>query len=608
MIRFFLDLHSYCQNDAAERKCLTGIFLALILTPKSKIHMEILLDLPLTSNGDNCIAAVYRLLVELKVPVTKLGLSQYLQEHPDYPSLLSISDVLKEYKVNNVSFRTNIVELQKFTAPLLIQFQATKNEHYQTFKIIREISNGRFLVQDEVYKKGQWLDAGEFADRWTGVILLAEASGESGEKEYELHLAKERRKKTIGYFSLVAFLVSIAVWSFSAIHGGPARALVSISYLLLVLMGCGLGLLLLWYELDQHNPLLRKICSSGRKTNCTAVLQSKGSKIGGISWSVVGLTYFAGCLLLLMAAGAADPEIRFLLCWLSIAAAPYTVFSLYYQWRVAKQWCVLCLSVQAVLLCQVVITLSGRWLAEYSFHALSFGSVRMVGIFFLLTFLVADLLLLAYKSAKEGKANRRALQQLKHNPELFETILASQPFVGEIPSYLGLLLGNPGARNRITKVCNPYCGPCSDSHFILDDLFQNNPDIQLQIIYDNFNREDDIRTVAARHFLAIAEKVSAEDELVRALDEWYGAKKKDYLLFSEKYPMNGEIDRQHAKMEAMKQWCESVNIQETPTFFINGYRLPDTYTVQDLKYFFRSEDSVYSNSGFDIVNNKKVKK
>jgi hypothetical protein len=35
----------------------------------------------------------------------------------------------------------------------------------------------------------------------------------------------------------------------------------------------------------------------------------------------------------------------------------------------------------------------------------------------------------------------------------------------------------------------------------------------------------------------------------------------------------------------MHKWTEDEHIAFTLTFFINGYQLPETYQVSDLKYF-----------------------
>ena len=38
-------------------------------------------------------------------------------------------------------------------------------------------------------------------------------------------------------------------------------------------------------------------------------------------------------------------------------------------------------------------------------------------------------------------------------------------------------------------------------------------------------------------------------------------------------------------MDAHKKWCQSANIEATPTKYVNGYKLPDWYKIEDLKYF-----------------------
>ena len=48
-----------------------------------------------------------------------------------------------------------------------------------------------------------------------------------------------------------------------------------------------------------------------------------------------------------------------LLLGINILALPYTIFSVYYQWRVAKQWCVLCLVVQGLLILGVANLILG---------------------------------------------------------------------------------------------------------------------------------------------------------------------------------------------------------------------------------------------------------
>ncbi len=50
--------------------------------------------------------------------------------------------------------------------------------------------------------------------------------------------------------------------------------------------------------------------------------------------------------------------------------------------------------------------------------------------------------------------------------------------------------------------------------------------------------------------------------------------------------MNGEIKDQENKLDLMKQWCTDAEITHTPTIFINGKRLPETYSINELKNIF----------------------
>jgi hypothetical protein len=145
-------------------------------------------------------------------------------------------------------------------------------------------------------------------------------------------------------------------------------------------------------------------------------------------------------------------------------------------------------------------------------------------------------------------------------------------------------------------VCNPYCGPCAKAHSPIEELLHNNPDVQVQIIFTATNDKNDIKAAPVKHLLAIAEKGN-EETVKQALDDWYLADKKDYVAFAAKYPMNGELQKQVEKIEAMREWCEKAKITSTPTFFVSlpstsedgqsesFHQLPEMYSVADLRYF-----------------------
>jgi uncharacterized membrane protein len=355
------------------------------------------------------------------------------------------------------------------------------------------------------------------------------------------------------------------------------------------LVGTCICIILLWSEIDKHNPVLQAVCGgdSNAKSNCAGILQSPMAKIGGwISWSEIGFAYFAGGLLSLLFSGFA-PSVAGMLSWINIAALPYTIFSVYFQWRVARQWCILCLTVQALLLLELFVGIIGRLYSVALWAGIArFELVKMLPAFFVP--ITAWLLIRhALITAKESMLDKRTLAKVKNNREVFGTLLEKQKAVTTNTEGLGITMGNGGAKYKIIKVCNPYCGPCSKAHPVLKDILRLNEEIQLQIIFTATTMENDRNAPPVKHFLAVAD-LHNEQITKKALDDWYLSADKDYNSFAAKYPMNGDLQTQHLKIKAMDEWCKKTNIKYTPTIFVNGYQLPEMYRIEDLQYLLSS--------------------
>ncbi len=538
----------------------------------------------LTSPKENCQEIVSLFLKELSVKVTDTTLENALISHPDYPSLLSISDVLSDYGVTNVSFKANFEKLEKTPTPFITQIKGEEGQE-SFYTITRSFtSNGLSYYNPERHR---WEDIGKenFEKKWQGIVLLADVEEKRDEENYIKKYREEARLKAAKYVTYLSLPLIAIIESISALVNYSTSAIYPVLFSLFSLAGSVIGSLLLWYDVDQYNPVLQQICSSGKKVNCGAILHSKAAKIAGISWSNIGFTYFAGGLFVLLFTGIVHPQALFVLAWLNVLAIPYVFFSLYYQWRIARQWCVLCLCVQGLLVLQLLTALTAGWYQAVPVSSI-FSNKLIITIIlsYSIPFFIVSLLMPAYRSAKESRRNKIELQRLKHNPQIFSALLAKQKAVTENPEGLGITIGNPYASNKIIKVCNPYCSPCAKAHTPIEELVHNNDDVQVQIIFTVTDDNKDKRAAPVKHLLAIAEKEN-EALIKQALDSWYLAEQKDYEKFASKYPMNGELQRQGEKLEAMSTWCNKNEIIFTPTFFVNGNQLPEMYTVNDLKYF-----------------------
>ncbi|HMI02720.1 MAG TPA: vitamin K epoxide reductase family protein [Pedobacter sp.] len=526
--------------------------------------------------------AAFHLINLLNAKISWSTIKQEMLQHPDYPSFLSISDILNNHNIENVVARFDDEKLVDLPTPFIAQIKGTKD--ILQYTVVKEINQNQTHYFDPEKQKWSKNDTKYFLKNTNGIALLAEADDNIVEKNYKEKIHEEKRVKISQYLIAFSIPLILLISSLLVLTEFGMISLLPILFSIVTLGGVLVTTLLLWYEIDQNNLLLQHICSSGKKTNCGAILKSKEAKIFGISWSVIGFVYFTGSLIALLTLGITNTGILKILSYLNLAAVPYIIYSIYYQWKIAKQWCILCLTVQVILALQCTIAVIAGW------HGFPIANdfLLKIGVqiltSFAIPFIISSLLLPALRGAKESNRVTMELQRLKHNPEIFNAILEKQRFISDYPDGLGIIMGNPNATHKIIKVCNPYCGPCADAHRPMDELLSINPDLQLQIIFTATNDPTDKRSQPVKHLLAIDDKFDKEI-IHQALGDWYLADVKDYATFSNKYPMNGELKNQEHKIEAMTEWCKKTEIKFTPTFFINGHELPANYNVNDLKYF-----------------------
>jgi len=530
----------------------------------------------------NCSSVTLAICQELGVLFTRTGIKKEIEEHPNYPSLLSISDILNSYGIQNVSIKINKDKFSTLSFPVIVQIKDSVTR-LENFTVVKKISNSNVIFLDHTSRSYKSRNIDEFINDLTGITLIAVADENSKEPSYENNLKNENRGKIlIGLSVLIIPLITIFSSLFTYIEYGPA-SLYAIFYAFLSFFGVAVGSVLSWYELDSNNSTLKKICTLGKKTDCQAILNSKASKIWGISWTVVGFTFFLGNLISLLIVGIYDLNVLFLLACFNALALPYVVFSLYYQSKIAKQWCVLCLITQAILVTQFIVAISGGF---YFMPHFDISTLYVVLVSFVIPFVSISLLmkfLYKYKNSKEGYKN---LQRLKHNSKIFYTLLSKQPKISENTDGLGIYIGNPDAKNKLLKICNPHCGPCATSHHLMEALLENNDDLQIQIIFTSNNSIKDLNTPVINHFLSVYDQGN-ESKTKKALSDWYASKVKDYNLFAKNQLLmdKNDLDKQLSKTILMREWCDRNTVSFTPCFYLNGYQLPEMYTVADLKYF-----------------------
>jgi len=529
---------------------------------------------------DNATLVLTRFIKALAIPVTRQSISDELQKHPDYGSMLAFNDVLNNYRVTSDAYLVPFKELAEVPLPFIAHL-ADKD-----FAVVTRLDEQQVTLSNEKWNNKK-IPLDKFKKLYANTVLTAQKQPNAGEPGY----AGKHRKELISDWgtTIAGTGTAIILLAFLLMNTGYLTAF-SLQIALLTLFktaGLAVSILLLVQSIDANNPLIQKLCGDDDTKNCNAILSSKAAKATEwLSWSEVGFFYFAGTLLTLLF-NSGHIAIMQALAILNIISLPYTVYSIYYQWRVAKQWCVFCCAVQAIL-----------WLGFFAFlpyllnglqtPSLTEWATLTMGIMLpVFAWVVLKPYLLQYARLTPLNNN---LRHFKYNKELFDAAVMGQPKFATPGADYSIVLGNAEANNIITMISNPYCQPCAKAHAQIDEALNNFEDMQVRIIFVGKSNTDEnnTKTKVHRHLMALNEL--ADRAIIKnALHDWYEQKQKNYDAWAKVYPVTLNPENNY-KLDKQKAWCDMAGISGTPTFLINGYRLPKTYQLHELKYMLYNSD------------------
>jgi len=519
---------------------------------------------------DNVTSVLAKFADQLNFPIKIQKVYDELLIHPNYPSLLAISDVLENFGISNSAFYVDNEQLADVPCPFL----AHTNINNDDFIIVNKIDGDRVWVSNEKWNKHK-IDLKEFNKIYKGIVLAAEEPLKPSTQN-KIQKITANIKQSLLITGLVLVLVLSLLF-----HTNYIANLSWELGLLTIAKTTGLitSLLLLVQSIDSNNPLVKKLCETNGKTNCNAILSSSAAKVfDGLSWSEVGFFYFAGTWLLLLFSNNTN-GIWPILFLLNVVSLPYTFYSIYYQARVAKQWCVFCCVIQAMLWLEFIPLVS-----HLSMPLVLPGNAALSS--FIIAMLLPAISWILIKpvllQTQQLHPLKQQLQQIKFNTEIFEKALSHQPKYQQPGEDWSIVLGNKEAKNIITMISSPYCPPCSEGHKALDELLDQRDDLQARIIFTAQNTDTDFKTPVSRHLMALQE-LPDKTIIKQAMHDWYGQSDKKYDQWAKKYPVD-LVEANFSKLDKQKNWCAIADIVGTPVVLLNGTILPSAYQLSDLKY------------------------
>ncbi len=106
---------------------------------------------------------------------------------------MSLSDALSHWKVQNLALRVDANKLTELPTPFIAQ---VRTPYAEEFYLISKVEFGEVECKIHSHKNRiTKIHLEKFLTIWTGNVLLAEASEESGEKKYGIHLRNQRRSR-----------------------------------------------------------------------------------------------------------------------------------------------------------------------------------------------------------------------------------------------------------------------------------------------------------------------------------------------------------------------------------------------------------------------------
>ena len=485
------------------------------------------------------------------IHVSKTYLTKQLTSHPEPNSLLSITDTLDDLDIPYEAARIRKDQLQQVPLPFLAHIRS---------------DNGQFVIVKKLKTDDSWTHT------WTGAILLVEKPEKAadGNTDNTRMLAQEKRNKALTTAFILSGLILLAYPLLS--HFSFAAPM--------TIIGLFISILILQKEAGAHNHLVDLLCHSDKsdKTrDCNTVL---GSNLpGNLKLSDISLIYFAGQLFIFLTIYSRSPlQITNILSLLAACSLPITLFSLYYQGIVLRKWCLLCLSIIAVLWLQFLLLLPGLT----SPIAISQDTAIPVVAVFILT--ATGWLLLKQAILGNADLEQQLLhaRRLKRDSRVFANLIQDRKKIDETPFEEDIELGSKAKPIRLIVVFNPFCKPCANEYRQLEELLDSTsrktPWFSLTIRFTMDANLKDHRAEAVRYLFQY--KKSNETKTWRQLlHSWYGLMDLDSFKATHPLTTNPNVE---SILEQHSHWTHNEKLYSTPALFLNGYEFPRQYTISDL--------------------------
>lgn len=526
-------------------------------------------------NVNNSVNATIRLIEDLSLPITKESIEEEFSIHPEYLNFVGISDVLQKWRIQSKAFKIPFADIETIPLPFIAQVISKEGPGFCTVKKF----TADYIVIGNKESKALRLPRKEFENQYTGSILAVEPEEDAGESNFKKIKFEILSKKIFKLFVFLISLIILGLWLYELNKTNTLNWAFGL-LLILKILGLATTILLLIHSFNSNNSFTKQFCTEENDRQCNAILNSNAAKITNtLSWAEVGFFYYSATLLIAIL-NPSSIGIFQLLSILSIICIPYTFFSIFYQWKIAKQWCIMCCTIQTLFFLELItvyhyIQLPFEWLSNYQIILLLISILLPISSwYFFKPF---------FQKSIKAISLQAQLRSFKYNKQLFQKLLFEERKYTLPDKNDCLILGNKTSEKIITIISNPFCPQCAKVHEAVNSLLVYKKDIQVRIIF-SATSQNDPKAETIIHFISLYQYLST-DKFKIALDEWYSGKMRfDFERWSKKYPAPDPNSFVMSVFNSQTLWIKNAKLKQTPLIIINEYEMPQLYKLNEISY------------------------
>jgi hypothetical protein len=507
--------------------------------------------------------AIFSYLHSQKISINKEEFQFQVETHADYPSLLAFADALSFFNIPNISARLSKKEIESLPDLFIALLKEEDKEPFLSF-----VQKEDFFYKYTQEKTTTKVSSKEFQNLWQDIVLLVEKP-----EGFRVREGKYFSLKSILFIGF-AFGVLGMVYYFSP-------SLLSLVFGIISIIGIFFSLEALKTELGIESKVSQSFCNAIPNADCSQIINSekntwlKNFKISDISIWLFSSQLFS--LLLFSIFGAVEYYFSYLIFAL-VLSIPMTIFSIYFQYKVEKKWCPICLIIIGLVYTQLIILLINykQFFGSYNFKTtllFTFGFAFCA----LAVYLLKSLLIDNKNSKEENIKNLR----FKKNYNVFKNNLQKEE--QQFFSHENIILGNPNAKLKISIVTSPFCSYCKEAHEVLHKILLKSKENLSVSIRFNYDTKFDEKNEDLYFRLVEINEEKGSLEFSEALQFWF--ENKNIEQWVSKYGKPNSKFQIQEKLQILGDENKNKELNFTPNIFINQYKFPGFYDKKDLEFF-----------------------